>query len=329
VSIDGKAAAPPLGLRMVRVLGRGGMGEVVLAARREGAFERIYAVKRLRPELLGDAEARTAFLDESRLAGLLYHPNLVRVFDVGEDQHGPYMTMEYVEGYSLGEVVRRCHGLEIDLPLSVALEIMRDVALGLRAAHEARDVRDQPLSLIHRDLSPENVLVGTDGIARLADFGIARAIGRATATTQAILKGKLGYMAPEQLRFEEPSQRSDLFSFGIVLYEILAGRRLYKGTEGARRILEEPQPDLLDERPDAPMELVGLLFELMAKPPESRPASAREVAQRMEQILAQVSMEEDLVLTRDFIAELSRPLDLADPTVPITTLPREMLETKT
>lgn len=298
------------------------MGTVLLAVRQEGAFERRYAVKRLRPVLREDPAARTAFLDEARLAGHLYHPNVVRVFDVGEDDDGPFMILEYVDGFSLVEVVRRARARGESVPLEVALELMRDVSLGLRAAHEARDLSGRPLGLIHRDLSPANVLVGMDGVARLADFGIARGLGRSSQTTQAILKGKTGYMAPEVLRFEEPTQQADLFAFGVVLFELLTGTRLYSGTNAAQRILTEPQPDLMELRPGAPPELVGLLFALLAKEPESRPANARAVARSLETVLARASedAEDELLLASEYLPLLAR-VPRRDSTTPGMLLP--------
>jgi serine/threonine protein kinase len=312
----------PAGLRAIRSLGEGGMGAVILAVRREGAFERRYAVKRLLPVLRDDTAARTAFLDEAKLAGQLYHPNVVRVFDAGEDEDGPYMVLEYIDGFSLVEVVRRAGARGEAVPLEVGLELMRDVALGLRAAHEARDLDDRPLGLIHRDLSPANVLVGLDGVARLADFGIARGLGRSSKTTQAILKGKMGYMAPEVLRFEEPTQRADLFAFGVVLFELLTGKRLYSGSDVAQRILNEPQPDILDFRPGAPPELVALLFALLAKDPTSRPRSARAVVRTLETVLARASedAEEELLLASEYLPILAR-VPRGDATTPGMLLP--------
>jgi len=320
--MEGELMRAPAGLRAIRSLGEGGMGAVLLAVRQEGAFERRYAVKRLLPILREDKAARTAFLDEARLAGHLYHPNVVRTFDVGEDDDGPYMILEYIDGFSLVEVVRRARARGESVPLEVGLELMRDVALGLRAAHEARDLRGRPLGMIHRDLSPANVLVGLDGIARLADFGIARGLGRSSQTTQAILKGKVGYMAPEVLRFEEPTQRADLFAVGVVLFELLTGKRLYSGDDAPQRILNEPQPDLFELRPGAPPELVGLLFALLAKEPESRPESARKVAAALETVLARASedAEDELILATEYLPLLTR-VPRRDSTTPGMLLP--------
>jgi len=273
-------------------LAKGGMGTVDLAVRREGSFQRLYAVKRLRESYRDDDDFRQMFLDEARIAGLLRHPNVVSVLDVGEDRDGPYLVMDYVEGASVGALLKRLGGEQP--PLSVALRIVMEVAEGLHAAHELRDSSGAPLELVHRDVSPQNVLLGVDGHARVTDFGIAKALGRLTKTDTGILKGKLGYMAPEQLRFEEPDRRSDIFSLGVVLFELLTAERLYRnedGMDGARKVLNEPPPDLAEYRDDAPPELVELCFALLAKDPTHRPQTALEVARRLEVILAEVELD--------------------------------------
>jgi serine/threonine-protein kinase len=145
------------------------------------------------------------------------------------------------------------------------------------------------MGLVHRDVSPQNLLVGFDGVTRVTDFGIAKALGRTTRTATGILKGKYGYLSPEQLRFEEPDRRSDVFSLGVVLFELLSGKRLYKnvdGMDGARRILNEPPPDIGEFREDVPDALVELLFSMLAKDPAHRPGTARDVARTLEPIVA-------------------------------------------
>ncbi|HEY8923504.1 MAG TPA: serine/threonine-protein kinase, partial [Polyangia bacterium] len=273
---------------VVCALAAGGMGRVDVVVRRDGGFARLFAQKRLRPHLVDDEAVRRMFLEEGRIAGLVRHPHVVSVVDVGEDDAGPYLVMDFVEGVSLAELLVRTSGRREPVPMSMALRIGAEVAAGLHAVHETVGPDGQPLQLIHRDISPQNVLVGFDGLARVTDFGIAKALGRATRTTTGVLKGKLGYLAPERLRFEEPDRRADLFSFGVVLFELLAGRRLYDTAdeEGARRILNEPPPDLADHRDDAEPELIELLFELLAKDPEARPAHAGLVARRLEQLAA-------------------------------------------
>lgn len=293
------------------------MGEVALVLRREGVFARRYALKRLRPALAQDPAARRAFLEEAALSGHLYHPNVVRVYEVGEDGEGPFMLMELVEGLSLAALIRTLDDVGEEVPLPVALELLRDVALGLRAAHEALDHRGRPLQIVHRDLTPSNVLVGLDGVARLADFGIARARGAAMARAHLG-----GYTAPEVLGGDAGDARADLFAFGVVLYELLVGRRLYRGDDAPVRIAAEPPPDLFEERPDAPPALVRLCFELLAKDPANRPGSAAMLVRRLEAILAEASVDEEPLLARDFLGELmSFGPERTDATVQVPTGP--------
>lgn len=283
------------------------MGQVDLAVRREGSFERLFAIKRLRPELVSEPDVRAMFLDEARIAGLIRHPNVVSVVDVGEDAKGPFAVMEFVEGVSVAELLAR-RDLQ-PLPMAVALRIAREVAEGLHAAHELSGPAGEPLELVHRDVSPQNVLIGFDGIARVTDFGIAKALGRVSRTSTGVLKGKLGYISPEQLRFEEPDRRADLFALGVVLFELLTGQRLYRsvdGTDGPRRILTEPPPDLADYRDDAEPELVALLFELLAKDRQARPPTARHVARRLESLLATLTTTGETVDTAEFITQSFR-----------------------
>ena len=283
-------------------LERGGMGSVELVMRKQGAFKRLYARKRLHEVYQEDEDLRAMFLDEARIAGLLRHPNVVSVLDVGEDPNGPYLIMDYVDGESVYQILTAAKGAQ--LPVGVCIEIARQVAEGLHAAHELRNEDGKPLLLVHRDVSPQNILVGYDGIARVTDFGIARALGRTARTSTGVLKGKLGYMSPEQLRFHQPDRRSDLFALGIVVFELLTSRRLYSekvGTESARRILEEPPPDVGEYREDVPDELDMLLFELLAKDPDNRPSDAGAVARRLADISRAHELDADVA---SFMGEL-------------------------
>jgi serine/threonine-protein kinase len=290
--------------RTLLTLATGGMGRVDLAMRREGNFERLFAIKRPRPELASEDEVRAMFLDETRIAGLIRHPNVVSIVDVGEDRDGPFAVMELVDGISVATLLAKP---EVHpLPLEIALRIALSVAEGLHAAHELVGSDGTRLQLVHRDVSPQNILLGFDGVARVTDFGVAKAMGRVSKTSTGILKGKLGYISPEQLRFEEPDRRADLFALGVVLFELLTGQRLYRsqeGTEGARRILSEPPPDLADFRDDVEPELVALMFELLAKAREARPQTAKLVARRLEAILANVTAGVETVETADFLRE--------------------------
>jgi serine/threonine-protein kinase len=287
-SFAGSPGGVTADLRRICVLGEGGMGVVELAMLRDQRFRRFYAVKRPHPEQRRDPQFRAMFADEGRVSGLLRHPNVVSVLAVGEDADGPYLVMDYVEGVSVATIIKDARPADRLLPLPLCLVVGAQIARGLHAAHALKDETGRPLDLVHRDVSPQNVLVGFDGVARLTDFGIAKAFGNVNRTTTGVLKGNVSYMSPEQLRFRKPDRRSDLFSFGVVLYEMLTRERLYRASgmeEVALRILEEPPPDVGEFRTDLPPELGELMFELLAKAPEDRPADALGVAQRLEALL--------------------------------------------
>ena len=259
------------------------MGSVELAVREVRSFKRLYAVKRLKPAFRDDESLLRMFLDEARIAGSIRHPNVVSVLDVVDsDDEGPLLVMEYIDGVTLSALIRRCLKTNRPLPLQIVVRIGAQVADGLHAAHVLRDMDGREMRVVHRDLSPQNILIGYDGVARVTDFGIAKALDVAaerTRTETGILKGKYGYLAPEVLRFKPAEPRSDLFALGVVLFEAAASRRLYRGGVGAARaILEEPPPDLGEEGEDAPDGMIELLFRLLAKEPEQRPQSAQHVA---------------------------------------------------
>jgi eukaryotic-like serine/threonine-protein kinase len=253
------------------------MGFVELVFRREGRFLRWCARKRLHEQLKNDPTFRSMFMDEARLAGLVRHPNAVGVLDVGEDEDGPFLIMDFVEGVPLSRLIAEAAAEGRSIPLQVVIRISVDAARGLHAAHEVRSEEGTTLGLVHRDVSPQNILIGFDGTVRVTDFGIAKALGNATRTSAGVLKGNMGYLSPEQLRFEEADRRADFFSLGVTLYELLSGHRLYSnrdGFDGTRRILTEPPPDIGEERSDVPPELCELLFELLAKDRQNRPPTA-------------------------------------------------------
>ena len=282
------------------------MGTVDLAVRREGEFRRLYAIKRLRKALRDDRETRAMFVEEARIAGMLHHPNLVGVLDVGTDEDGPYLVMDFVEGVSLSMLLREVTTRGELLPVQLVARVMKQVCDGLSAAHRLASKDGEPLGLIHRDISPQNILIGYDGVSRLTDFGIAKAAYRAdgTRTNTGVLKGKFSYLSPEQLQFHPASQRSDLFALGVVLFEALACRKLFSGEdqlEVARRILTAPPPDVMDYRDDVPTPLIELGFELLAKDPQQRPATAKEIADRLETVLAQLLIVEDPVAVGDYV----------------------------
>ncbi len=216
-------------------LAAGGMGAVYLA-RQNGAagFERLVVVKRVHPHLLGESTFLDMVRDEARISSLIRHPNVVPVIDVVDVKRELFLVLEYVESIPLSALIKAHRLGGSGLPLGVVARIMNDVLAGLHAAHEARDLTGKPLGVVHRDVSPHNVLVGSDGVARLIDFGIAKAESRLTVTKSGSLKGKIRYMPPEQIRQQPVDRRADVYSAGVVLFEALTGQHLFTGPdEGA------------------------------------------------------------------------------------------------
>lgn len=293
------------GYRTIAPLAQGGMGRVEIVVRQEDGFERLYAIKRLHAHLLQDADLVNMFLDEARLGGLIRHANVVSVLDVGTDEQGPFFVMDYVDGESVSKICRLSCRDEAQLPVQTCVRIIKQAADGLHSAHELTDGEGKPLRLVHRDVSPQNLLVGFDGTVRLTDFGIAKALGASTETTVGTLKGKKGYFSPEQLRFEILDRRSDIFSLGVVLYELLAATRLYGGSAEVSydAILNGVEPDVGQIRSDIPAPLSELLFRMLAKDREHRPASARDVARELDCILAQLVADEGIVGLTDYMED--------------------------
>src|SRR6188768_3140285 len=213
-----------------------------------GGFQRFVAMKRLHPHLATEKEFVEMFLDEARIAARIHHPNVVPILEVGASAVGYYLVMEYIEGDTLARLLARAATRGKRLPVGIALRIALDMLSGLHAAHELRDDMGDAVQLVHRDVSPQNVLVGVDGIARITDFGVARAASRLTATRVGQLKGKIAYMAPEQAAGEESiDRRADVFAAGIVVWEELAAKRLFKAENEAAtlsRVMTEPVPAL-------------------------------------------------------------------------------------
>ena len=225
-------------------LGAGGMGKIYLAhAPGPAGIEKLLVVKRLHSHLTNDPVLVASFLDEARLSMALNHPNIVHTYDVGDVDGRYFMVMEYIEGQNIGVVLRMAKRSG-DYPTSSTWAgIFLSVLDGLHAAHTARDARGRALEIIHRDVSPQNILLTYEGQTKLVDFGIAKAAMRVNETDAGTLKGKYAYMSPEQIRGEVLDARSDVFAAGIVLWEMLAGRRLYKADSIVRtveRILQEP-----------------------------------------------------------------------------------------
>jgi serine/threonine-protein kinase len=195
-------------------------------------FSRTVAIKRLHPQFAKDPEFVSMFLDEARLAARIRHPNVVPTLDVVATQGELFLVMDYVQGESLSRLVRGARESGQRIPPRIVATIMSGALHGLHAAHEARNERGEPLGIVHRDISPQNILVGTDGVPRVLDFGVAKAGGRLQTTREGQLKGKLAYMAPEQLS-GHVTRQTDIYAAAVVLWEALAGKRLFSGENEA------------------------------------------------------------------------------------------------
>jgi serine/threonine-protein kinase len=267
-------------------LATGGMA-TVMVARQVGAasFERLVVIKRVHPHLCREGEFVTMFVDEAQIASSIHHPNVVSVIDVAHRDAELLLVLDYVEGLSLAELAKAASEASVRIPPAVASRILSDVLSGVEAAHAATDLAGRPLHVVHRDVSPQNVLVGTDGSSRVIDFGIAKAATRLTATTSGVVKGKLSYMAPEQIKQQPLDRRADVFSAGVVLHELLTGARLFKAGHDGDAVLmvllgEIPNPSSV--APDVPPEVDPVVLKALERNPADRFASAAELRDALE-----------------------------------------------
>jgi serine/threonine-protein kinase len=271
---------------LIAELASGGMATVYLARLSgAGGFQRFVAIKRLHPHLANDNEFVQMFLDEARLAARLHHPNVVPILEIGESPQGYYLVMEYVEGDTLARILARSAQAGRMLSPKVSMRICLDSIMGLHVAHELKDDDGQPLNIVHRDVSPQNILIGMDGSGRITDFGVARATTRLSTTRTGQLKGKLAYMAPEQARGAEVDRRADVFAMGIVLWECLAQKRLFKGEGEAdtlNRVLYEPIPSLKQANPDVPAALEAVVMKALDRDRDKRWANASDLGDALE-----------------------------------------------
>jgi eukaryotic-like serine/threonine-protein kinase len=271
---------------LIAELASGGMATVFLA-RLSGVagFQRLVAIKRLHPHLAREPEFVEMFLDEARLAARIHHPNVVPIQEVGESDQGYYLVMDYIEGDTLARVLAKAAKAQTTVPYGVTIRILLDVLAGLHAAHQMKDDHGVPLEIVHRDVSPQNILVGVDGVARVVDFGVARAASRLSTTRSGQLKGKLAYMAPEQARGGVIDRRADLFSCGIVLWEALATKRLFKGdgeAETLNRVLYDAILPPSSVRPDVPKALEIVCMKALSREVDQRFANAQEFGDELE-----------------------------------------------
>jgi serine/threonine protein kinase len=262
---------------LLRKLATGGMAEIYLA-RSSGmeGFEKYVVVKKILPQYAEDPRFVRMFLDEARLAAKLQHQNIGQVYDIGQDDGAYFFSMEYLRGPDVRAILRAAGARGTRVPIEHGVAIASGVAAALHYAHERRDAQAELLHIVHRDVSPSNIIVTYDGGVKLVDFGIARATTRTSETRTGSLKGKLAYMSPEQCLGHEVDRRSDLFSIGILLYELTTGTRLYRRAKDEsdyivmNRIVTGQFARPTTVIPDFPRELQEVILRALASKPDER-----------------------------------------------------------
>ena len=257
-------------------------------------FCRLFALKTIHAQLAADQDFVRMFLDEARLAGRIHHPNAVPVYEVGTDQGRHFIAMDYVNGETLTEALVQTQNDNGLLPASLVLFVLEGVCEALHTAHELTDGHGDPLGVVHRDVSPHNILIGYDGVPRITDFGVAKAADRLTQTQSGIQKGKLAYMAPEQLGGRPVDRRVDIFALGVILWECLVGQRLFKRNthaETIRALHDFDVPSVLNRRADLPPSLARVVSQALAKAPDERYETARALGRD----LRAIAVEEGLL----------------------------------
>ncbi len=289
-------------------LATGGMAEIYLARGASVAGVARYVVlKRILREKASDTSFVQMFLDEARLAAQLQHPNVAQVYDIGRLGDSYFFTMEYVHGETLRGIMQQATAVAKPIPLGCVLAFASGVAAGLHHAHTRHGIDGKPLGIVHRDVSPSNIMASFEGTVKLVDFGVAKATHRSAETRSGAVKGKISYLSPEQCRGNDVDRRSDLFSLGIVLWETISGTRLYRRTsdfDAMHAIVSDEAPRLTNFRPDVPPELDDLVHKLLAKMPAARYQTGDELHEDIDRIAVRAGVSMSVSGMSKFLREL-------------------------
>jgi serine/threonine protein kinase len=297
--------------RVLAELGHGGMANVYLAVTDgQSGFNKLVVLKALRRELAQESVTLSMFLDEARVAAQLNHPNVVQTYEVGMHDGRHVMVMEYLEGQSLSQIQRQARSRGRELPLPVLLRIVINALEGLQYAHELVSYDGSPLDLVHRDVSPQNIFVTYTGHVKVLDFGIAKAASSSSETLTGMIKGKLGYMSPEQLTGNGVDKRADIFSMGCVLWAFATGQKLWHGLPDVqimRHLLEDDVPSPLSVNPDCDPEFARIIEKTLARDRDDRYATALELQADLEKLCdklgSQVRQKEIGMLVAELFSE--------------------------
>jgi eukaryotic-like serine/threonine-protein kinase len=310
--------------RLTQKIGSGGMAEVFRATG-EGpeGFERTFVVKRILPRLTDAPEFVGMFVDEAKISARLLHPNIVQVFEFAYQDGGYYIVMEPVDGLDMGHLLRKLERRGAVAPAAFAAEVGRQACRGLAFAHDLTSPEGKPYGIVHRDVTPPNIMVAWNGTVKILDFGIARAVQelRTSQTEAGIVKGKMSYIAPEMLQGQPADARSDLFSLGVVLHELLCGRRLFAGEtdlETLKLVSEMPIPRPSSRNPEVKPAFDEVILRALARDPAKRYQSADEMSQDLERLVLRkryaassfVKQVRALVPNEETTAEPSVPVEI-------------------
>ena len=314
-------AAPPTtrhdtSYELVTHLATGGMAELFIARRHDDRAAPYVVLKRVMPDQARNPHFVGMFLDEARLASRLNHPNIAQVLDVGRAGSSYYYTMEYVHGENVRDLLQLAVKKQVMVPLDVCLSILIGAATGLHAAHETRDRHGKHLGIVHRDVSPSNVMIGYDGGIKLVDFGVAKAADHTMETQSGTVKGKIAYLSPEQCTVQPVDRRSDVFSLGIVAFELVTRSRLFRRRsdyETMHAIVNDVVPPPSRLRAGVPPSIDAVILRALHRMPERRPQSTAEMADELNAVAAGLGLRVSAAVLADFMAELfgSRPLPWA------------------
>jgi len=289
VSGDGTIIGP---YRLKDKIAQGGMAELYTADYvREDGFKRRVAIKKVLPHLAENQDFINMFIREARLAALLQHPNIVQIFDFGKIQNSYFIAMEYIDGLNLGQVMAK---LQHPLPVDMAIFVIMRISLGLYYSHNRKDDDSgQTLGIVHRDISPQNILISNQGEVKISDFGISKATTEPSLTQAGVIKGKLAYLAPEQALGKEVDHQADIYALGLVFYEILSGKRLYhfdSDIQAIRTIPEMVIPPIVSLRPEVPEELNRIVMKCLEKDKAKRYADAISLHNDLSKLRARLQM---------------------------------------
>jgi eukaryotic-like serine/threonine-protein kinase len=282
---------------LVEVAGSGGMATVWKAMQRGAAgFERPVGIKRVKPQFAFDRGFRQMFVEEARVASQLVHPNIVQVYDFGSEEGHYFLVMEWVEGLSLARYTKGMVELGTLPPWPLVAAVAIEALRGLSAAHERVDAEGVPAAVLHRDVTPQNILIGLNGVVKLTDFGLARAADRARMTAPDVIKGKVGYLAPEIAQSKKPTAKTDIYAMGVTLWQSLVGRRLFEGRDNMEIFLAAKKgevPPISEVRPDVPQPFASVVERALAHDPSDRFDTASQMQRVIARLLRTVEQNPD------------------------------------